>query len=512
MTSATRAVVVSLLLLCSAGCVTASRQSAANSIIRTAALSRDAAAGNILNQTGAQFPKTWGTNDGKPVPAHYAMTTASETNAVSREAVAAGLKAIPSLSITADPDDLFSSEKGIYSHPQEHGDAWERPVSVEMFDAHGRSTFRCGSGLRIHGGMSRRPEESPKHSFRLVFHDHHQFEKVAAEVTRRKIFHTPRNPPPHARLARAPSRRVGGYDSLILRAGNNDSWLDSDGRFRPRATYIRDEWMRRSMADMGHPSARGVFVHLYLNGLYWGVYNLCEQPGPALLAGEQTAAGFDIRKGDQMESGDEVAWNKMMSLVNSSAGDERSYQEIGRYLDLPELADYLILNFYAGNSDWDRSANWFALRPRTPGGRFQFTVWDAERTLGATDVATLDFDDDDSPPRLFQKLSENPAFRKLFAARAQRLLFDDGPLSPEKSAARFRALADALAPALTAETARWGNYRRDVHRYKTGPFESCTVEHDWQPEVDHILTEYFPRRREVLLNQFRERGLFSPTN
>ena len=187
-------------------------------------------------------------------------------------------------------------------------------------------------------------------------------------------------------------------------------------------------------------------------------------------------------------------------------------KQIGQYLDLPELADYLILNLYAGNSDWDRSANWFAARPRTPGGRFRFFVWDAERTLDDPEVDTLDFDDDESPPRLFHKLSENAAFRRLFAARAQRLLFADGPLAPEMSAARYRTLANSVAKTLVAEAARWGTYRRDVHQYKTGPYERYTAEGHWQPEVDRILTRYFPERAGILLNQFRERGLFSPIN
>ena len=71
---------------------------------------------------------------------------------------------------------------------------------------------------------------------------------------------------------------VQEFDALVLRAGNNNSWLDSNGEGRRRADYIRDEWMRQSMLAMGYPSARGIFVHLYLNGLYWGLYNLCERP------------------------------------------------------------------------------------------------------------------------------------------------------------------------------------------------------------------------------------------
>ena len=443
---------------------------------------------DILTQTGNQFPSTWGANQGKMVPACYGMATANEKNVSARQTVAAGLHSLPTLSLIAIPADLFSPETGIYTHPQDRGGAWERPISLELFDADGRLAFQCAAGLRIHGGTSRRPEESPKHSFRLDFR-----ERYGSAPLHFPVFG---------------ANGAQDFDRLVLRAGNNDSWLTSRGEDRQKADYLRDEWMRQSMSDMGHPSARGRFVHLYLNGLYWGVYNLCEQPGPALLAADPTT-DFDVRKADKIEAGDDGAWNQMMRLINVGVNDNPRYTEISRYLDLPELADYLILNFYAGNSDWDRTANWFAVRPRTPGGQFQFLVWDGECTLRNLNADTLDFDDDESPPRLFHALSENAEFRKLFATRARQLLFNDGPLATEKAAERYRALADSVALALTAEAARWGNYRREVQPYKTGPYESYTVENSWRTETNRILSQYFPQRREILVNQLRARGLFA---
>lgn len=447
-------------------------------------------AADVLSQTGAEFPKTWGTNKDRPVPAWYRMSLGSGADDASRQSVTAALRCLASLCLTADPEDLFSSEKGIYSNPTERGAAWERPVSVEMFDAGGKTLFRCGAGLRIHGGTSRDPAQSPKHSFRLAF--------------------KPRYGPASLRYPLFGPEGAKEFDALVLRAGNNNSWLDSNGEGRRRADYIRDEWMRRSLAAMGHPSARGTFVHLYLNGLYWGLYNLCERPGPALFGAGLPGPmpEFDVRNADKIESGDAIAWDRMMALANAGIGDAARYEQLARMVDLPELADYLILNSYAGNQDWDRSANWYAARPRVPGGRFRFFVWDAERTLEDPEADMLDADDDDSPLRLFHALSENPAFRKLFAARVRELLFGQGPLAPDIAAQRYRSLADSVSGAMAAEAARWGAYRLEVHPFKTGPYEPCTVESHWRPEVDRILNRYFPERPRVILEQFRERGLF----
>ena len=82
------------------------------------------------------------------------------------------------------------------------------------------------------------------------------------------------------------------------------------------------------------------------------------------------------------------------------------------------------------------------------------------------------FDDDQSPPRLFQKLRDNAEFRKLFATRARQHFTKGGALTPERSAERYRQWANAIDSAVVAESARWGDYRRDAHRYKTEPYNS----------------------------------------
>ena len=449
---------------------------------------------SILRQTGAQLPNHWGANGLQLIPAHYEMSVAQSTSLSSRQKVFEALHSLPVISVGTEWANLFDAGIGIYLQPAERGAKSERPVSVELFNTAMPAGFQIDGGLRIHGGMSRWPEESPKHSFRIHFK-----KSYGRDLLRYPLFGTE-------------GRRE--FADLILRAGNNDSWLDSDGIHRCHAAYIRDEWMRRSMQDMGYASVRGNFVHLYLNGLYWGLYNLCERPDTSWLAASQTNAadGFDFRKADKIESGDDTVWNQLLTLANAGASDDGNYEKIKQLIDLTEFADYLILNFYAGNSDWDRSANWLAARRSTSDGRFQFFVWDAERTLDDPALDTLDFDDDESPSRLFHKLSENAAFRKLFAARVQQLLFDKGPLSPDVSSKRFQTLADSVAGAMPAEAARWGSYRQDVYQFRSGPYQRYTEEKHWQAEVARILTQYFPRRREVLLKQFRDRGLFPGAN
>src|SRR5436853_7650516 len=80
---------------------------------------------DILNQNGAGFPPTWGTNAGKPVPAYYEMAKSIAENPATKDELLKGLRTLPSLSLTVAIDDLFGAEKGIYANPLQSGSEWE---------------------------------------------------------------------------------------------------------------------------------------------------------------------------------------------------------------------------------------------------------------------------------------------------------------------------------------------------------------------------------------------------
>jgi hypothetical protein len=439
---------------------------------------------DVLNQNGAGFPQTWGTNAGKPVPAYYEMAKSIAQDAATKDELVKGLRALPSLSVTVALDDLFGAEKGIYANPRQSGSDWERAALVEYFPTNGRPGFHVQCGIRIQGGWNRRPEESPKHAFRLLFR-----KKYGPGKLKYPLFG---------------GGEPRAFDELILRAGCNNTWLHWSGEERRRGDYIRDQWMRDSYRAMGQPSARGEFVHLYLNGLYWGVYNLTERPDANFAAAHFGGRpdDYDARNGENILEGDTRAWERLFALANSGVNAER-YSEIATLLDLPAFADYMLLNLYGGNADWDRASNWYAARKR-PNGKFYFFIWDGERTLEDVNANTAAFDDDLSPPRLFQKLRQNAEFKKLFRERAQKHLTGRGALTSNAAAERFEQWSKPLAAAILAESARWGAYRHDVHQYKTGPYEVYTRDKHWAPEIKRILTEYFPQRTPVVLKQCEE--------
>lgn len=446
--------------------------------------------GDVIRQTGVGFPKTWGVRDGKPVPADYEMDPESAATGADRVALESSLRTLPTLALTLDPADLFDPQRGLYANPMESGDAWERSASAEFLPADNTKGFQIDCGLRIQGGWNRRPEESPKHSLRLVFR-----KKYGAGRLKHPLFDGP----------------PAEFETLILRGGNNHSWLHWSANERRSADYARDQWLRESYAAMGQPSARGRFVHLYLNGLYWGLYNLAERPDEHFAAARLGGSDkdYDARNADKVLSGDETVWKQLFTLENDGVAEPAKYAAVRELLELPAFCDYMLLNLYGANGDWDRSSNWYAARRRAPDGRYRFFVWDGERTLEGVNDSRLTDDDDLSPTRLFQKLRASQQFRREFADRARRHLTGDGALTPTAAAERYRRLAQQLEPAILAEAARWGDYRRDVHPYKEGPFERYTREEHWRPEVRRLLEDYFPQRTAVFWQQLQAVGLAS---
>jgi len=212
----------------------------------------------------------------------------------------------------------------------------------------------------------------------------------------------------------------------------------------------------------------------------------------------------------------------VMSMANSGLMQKEAYQliqgknpdgtlnpELEAMVDVVSLADYMILNFYAGNWDWDHH-NWVAVRNRvTPGRGFQFFIWDAEHTVESLTANVLSENNDKCPSRLFQQLRQNEEFLRLFADRIQKFCFNNGPLTPASAAERWTKRAGQIEKAVIAESARWGDYRRDVHPYQTaGPFDLYNKEDHWLPQMNYVVNTYFPARTDVFISQLRKAKLF----
>ncbi len=459
---------------------------------------------DVLTQSNkpAGYPSVWG----QGFPGDYEMDPEICTPENKTELIAS-LKSIPTVSLVLDVDHLFLdsediNEAGIYLNSTQAADEWERPVSMEYFDPEQNLGFQVNCGLRVHGGNGRKPGNSPKHSFRVSFRSEYGPSKLNFNMFDKSA--------------------TNEFNALVLRAGYNYSWLKNSPAQCEGTDYIRDPFTKTTQLAMDRVAAHRKYVHLYLNGMYWGLYDISEKITndfiEAYLGGKEE--DYDVVKDHNgVTDGDRLAWLELLSAVSAGLETNVKYQKIqgknedgsenaaySNLLDVRNLTDYMIINFYIGNGDWDRN-NWLAARNRVTNKEgFKFFCWDAETSMNDVNENIVDINNPENPSAIFNALIKNEEYKLFFADRVQKHFFNGGALTKEETAARFMEIADEIYGALPAESARWGDYRRDVDGGST--YSVYTRENQWQTRVDFMENNYLPQRTDIVFNQLKSKGLF----
>lgn len=334
--------------------------------------------------------------------------------------VIAALQALPAVCLTTDLPNLFHPTTGIYTHANNHGRTWERPASLEMVGdpLTPEGGFQTGCGVRIRGGYSR-SGDNPKHAFRIFF--------------RREYGNGRLNYPLFG------AEGANEFNKIDIQCSQNYSW-SFEGNTSHNA--LREIWSRDTQLALGNPATRGRFIHLYINGVYWGLYQFQERAeasyGETYLGGN--ADDYDVIKHtgnsggytteatdgyfEKMPDGTDAAWRKLWLASRECYFIHRDRnpaaptqplpstpeQKLAAYfrlsgleadgktptgeptlLDVDNLIDYIIILFFTRNTDSGISAflsnsqpnNFFCMRNRNGTRGFISFVHDAEHSLNA---------------------------------------------------------------------------------------------------------------------------------
>ena len=71
----------------------------------------------------------------------------------------------------------------------------------------------------------------------------------------------------------------------------------------------------------------------------------------------------------------------------------------------------------------------------------------------------------------------------------------DGALQPASVITRWNKWRSILTNAIVAESARWGDYRKDVHQYSNPSYVLYTWNQQWVAEHSRLTGTYFPSAR-----------------
>ena len=499
---------------------------------------------DVLSQDQASaiakgFPATWTEFDGTPWTTYDSGThpgawygydpnvMALHTDEELREA----LLSIPSISLVMSMDDWFgynppSGPFGIYPNIPYEGTEWQRAVSMEWIKPGAADGFQINCEIAMQGGSGTSITYASQGSMVVKF---------------KKAFG-----PTELEYQLFEDLAVDEFDTLLLDSGNQNSiHANTSLSGKRRAQCMRDQFMMDLQADIGQPAPAGRHAHVFINGLYWGLYNLHERPDEDWAANHEEGGSEEY---DWVKEGNVLAgngnnfnhptapgsWKTAIEIAENGldVGDQwqgvPSYDALQVHVDLENYIDYMLINFYGGHLDWP-SQNWMATsRARNsedftdvnPEGSFRFHTWDAETTLNWVGVTAVNdgwYDrtyvgasaNQASIAYLYGRLRNHPEFRMLFADRAQRMLAPGGGLyvapGAEVSGTAYvpgqNAPADLyydrssqIETAVRLAFARWGNYF-----HAPGSVSAA----DWNVERARILEEFFPVRSDVLVQQLR---------
>lgn len=275
------------------------------------------------------------------------------------------------------------------------------------------------------------------------------------------------------------------FDALDLRSGSQD--------MVERGFYMAGRFVEDSMLDMGSLNPHGRFVHVYINGVYWGQYDCRELLVNHFLADYLggTEDDYVTVRGNDNVSDDFVIgapdppnlepWDTVLSYKNS-------FNSVRSRLDVSHLIDFMLLWNY-GNCE----SEYRCCGPINPGTGFKFWIADADGFL-RTSALGLNRTDRTGPGGLFGGLvaENNSDFKTLLADRIYRHFFNQGALTPAANTSRLAQRMQEIHDSLLAECARWG-YRTPAN---------------WESAAAGIRSSLFPTRTSQLVGYLRAAGLY----
>jgi CotH kinase protein/Lamin Tail Domain/Chitobiase/beta-hexosaminidase C-terminal domain/FlgD Ig-like domain/Divergent InlB B-repeat domain len=271
---------------------------------------------------------------------------------------------LPVISLATTPANFFDWETGIYvmgpnasPDPPYSGanfwEDWERPIHIEMFNLDGSLKFSEDAGTKIHGRWSRRFDQK---SLAIFFRSQYGTNTLNCQVFDEKPY--------------------GNFESLLIRNSGNDF----------QSTHFRDAFVTNITQDQNIEYQEFQPVTLYLNGMYWGIYNLREKISEHFVAANNPGVDPDnidrLEYRNQVLNGDSTAYhNLMVYFASHDLSQTDNYEYVKTKVNVANLTKYLATNIYCNNTDWPRN-NVSLWRERTETSKWHWILDDMDWSFG----------------------------------------------------------------------------------------------------------------------------------
>ncbi len=350
----------------------------------------------------------------------------------------------PIVSIGIAPATLFHPRSGLFMLGSQAVDTlwkkpganfWSRsefPASVEIFEPDGRCVYRHQSGFRLFGGMSRL---FPQKSMAIVARKRYGEKRIRHEVFGKQ--------------------GLDKFKFLVLRNSGSDF-----GK-----THFRDALMTSLVDDWDIDKQDYRPSHVYINGRYWGIYNIREKVNRFFIAGKHKQVDDDsidlIEHRYTRKKGSLQHYLRLLKfLEDHSLAAPANYAYVQSQMEVQNFMDYQIAQIYFDNQDAGGNIKFW--RPRKPDGRWRWILYDTDWGFGLhsryayrnNSLAFHTRPDGPSWPNppwstfLLRKLLENEEFRRGFVNRFA------GHLNVSFSEQRVLNLVDSMYQLLLPEMPR----------------------------------------------------------
>ncbi len=204
------------------------------------------------------------------------------------------------------------------------------------------------------------------------------------------------------------------FRRLMVKAAANDNYPFEEGGAHIRDSYIQT-LSQLAKLDLDERSSTNVIV--YVNGEYWGVYDLRERVDDNNYTDEYFNQNYTYRESDiylqflktwggtEAHFGNQPAiddWQNLVNFVmNNDMGNEANYQQVEEELNMQSFIDHFVLNSYIVSRDWlnYNTGWWRGLNPAGEAQKWRYIVWDMEAALGHfTNYTGIPDDSATAPP------------------------------------------------------------------------------------------------------------------
>ena len=307
---------------------------------------------------------------------------------------------LPVIKLTIDDEYLWSPDSGLYIYPN-YIEKWEFPANIEYLE-NDLTIFRENVGFRLKGNASR---GNSMKSFGIYWRN--EYGKKNLEY---RMFN---------------DISTSTFKRLFLRNSGNDF-----GK-----THIKDasiSMIYKDYANVEYQQYKPCV--LYLNDVYWGIYNIREMITPHHFDYHfgVNSDEVDLLQGSELNpQADDGSINDFLNdiiyfiKVNNLSNND-NYLYLCDLIDVDSYIDYIIIQTYICNTDWPvGNVKWWRDRSSANYSKWRWIIYDTDWALmSSTDKVWIgdlygNYYEEDKQGGffIFNNLIDNISFKKRFLER-----------------------------------------------------------------------------------------------